>query len=82
MRVQIKEPNGTPNPYAARVHARVMADAFYLGRQREFGHEQAAEETCKLFEHDARGGRCERCGRGVSAGEARERKQATGQARS
>lgn len=61
-----------PHPYVARVERRVVADAFFLGYARKTGDlDAAADQTCELFGHDARGGLCERCGCRVTAEEAR-----------
>lgn len=66
-----RDPNGAFVEYARRAHNRLLADAFYLFRQRTVGHAQAAQMTCAKYGHDARAGRCDRCGLGVTGAEAR-----------
>jgi hypothetical protein len=52
-----------PQVVAAKIHRRVLADLFYLGRVRLVGQAQAGAETCARFGvHEVAGGRCTRCG--------------------
>lgn len=55
------------NAYARRIHARALADAFYLSVWRSMGPQAAGRATCARFGHDVRAGRCDRCGLGVAA---------------
>jgi len=50
------------NAYALKAWRRAAADVFYLRRWHELGHAEAARLTCERFDHDVRGGLCERCG--------------------
>lgn len=68
----VREPGtNNVNMYATRVRERHLADGFYLALQATCGHGEAVAQTCALFGHDARAGRCLRCGVGISGGEAR-----------
>lgn len=49
-------------PYAHRAYLRFRALAHYFFWFSRIGHAGAAVKTCERFGHEARGGRCERCG--------------------
>jgi hypothetical protein len=61
----IDRETGQLNEYARRAHLRVLADVLYLSRWRDMGAAAAGEFVCARYGHDARGGRCERCGQHV-----------------
>jgi cation diffusion facilitator CzcD-associated flavoprotein CzcO len=72
----VREPDtGQPNPYATRLRSRLTADQDYFVLQSYFGHEQACTLVCNRHGHEARAGRCMRCGTGVSGAEVRERRK-------
>lgn len=72
----VREPDtGQPNPYATKVRERHLADGFYLAVQATCGHAEAVAQTCGLFGHDARAGRCLRCGIGITGAEARRARE-------
>ena len=72
----VREPDtGQPNPYATRLRSRLTADQDYFVLQSYFGHEQACTLVCNRHGHEARAGRCMRCGAGVSGAEVREHRK-------
>ncbi len=64
----LKDPEtGVVSPHLMRLRERARADRFVLDNYAELGVQAASEEACRRYGHmRARGGLCERCGRGVS----------------
>ena len=71
----VREPSGEPNPTATMIKRRQQADNDYIVLQSYFSHEEACLLVCNRHGHDARAGRCMRCGSAVSAAEVRGRRR-------
>lgn len=62
-----RDREGRANPQATEAERRWQGDGLLLALWREVGYQAAADEACERHGHlRARGGLCERCGRGVS----------------
>ena len=69
---QVRDPiTGEVNVYATRLRERLAADMEYMALQRYLGHEQTCQLVCTEHGHEARAGRCMRCGQAVSGAEVR-----------